>query len=219
MTIKEQLKGTCVLNEKEGMGAEIVALYTEAGIENDEALVGDCIGEYYGERDGIIDNQVSKEYFQTILTLSQLREIVSTPEYKEPIKWSFAKETSPELEEQIKNAKAAKINSSEGIAQPISEPQFKAGDVVDVKMNSWEDFDPRTEEYVTFLPKTNQHLTFDTVYRVRDSIRHPKDKLREKAEELIRKDQVLFEELWYRDLLNPIQKMLIEAIKWGQENK
>jgi hypothetical protein len=46
--IKEQLQGTCVLNEKEGMGAEIVALYTEAGIENDEALVGDCIGEYYG---------------------------------------------------------------------------------------------------------------------------------------------------------------------------
>jgi len=30
MIIKEQLKSTCVLNEKEGMGAEIVALFVKS---------------------------------------------------------------------------------------------------------------------------------------------------------------------------------------------
>lgn len=216
MTIKEQLKGTCVLNEKEGMGAEIVALYTEAGIENDEALVGDCIGEYYGERDGIIDNQVSKEYFQTILTLSQLREIVSTPEYKEPIKWSFAKETSPELEEQIKNAKPAKINSSEGIAQPISEPQFKAGDVVEVET---------IREYglckiIVIVENKVWLRPFGQTEFIVDisQIRHPKDKLREKAEEIMAKRRKHdFSGVEYFTV-GATEEMLIEAIKWSQEN-
>lgn len=113
--VKEKLKGTCVLNEKEEMGAEIVALYTEAGIENDEALVGDCIGEYYGERDGIIDNQVSKEYFQTILTLDQLREIVRGEK-------AF-KEAPVEHQDQFVKANPEMSHSVE----------FKEGEMVEVK--------------------------------------------------------------------------------------
>lgn len=217
MKIKEQLKGTCVLNEKEGMGAEIVALYTEAGIENDEALVGDCIGEYYGERDGIIDNQVSKEYFQTILTLSQLREIVSTPEYKEPIKWSFAKETSPELEEQIKNAKPAKINSSEGIAQPISEPRFKAGDVVEVEGLEYMPEFVHSFDNVAWVKTSGQN--FGQLVPL-NKLSHPKDKLREKVEEMLNgsfRYQSIDKRRWIVE--EDVKEMLTEAIKWGQENK
>ncbi len=76
-SIKDRLKGTCVLNEKEGMGAEIVALYTEAGLDNPHDLKGDCTDEYYGiDNNGKISNDSDSDYFQSVLTIDQLREIV-----------------------------------------------------------------------------------------------------------------------------------------------
>lgn len=44
--LKEKLKGTCVLNEKEGMGAEIVKLYMAAGFENPYKRLGKNRGVY-----------------------------------------------------------------------------------------------------------------------------------------------------------------------------
>ncbi len=85
-SIKDRLKGTCVLNEKEGMGAEIVALYTEAGFENPDELEGSDVGSYYGESDGIIHCRECK-FFKSVLTLDQLREIVRG---EKQLNWSNA---------------------------------------------------------------------------------------------------------------------------------
>lgn len=228
MTIKEQLKGTCVLNEKEEMGAEIVALYTEAGIENDEALVGDCIGEYYGERDGIIDNQVSKEYFQTILTLSQLREIVSTPEEKgEPcsqVSKAIAEmgqvidlvlKTRDKILEQKERFKALKESSIdsvkasvENIVSQSEEPQFKAGDAVEVEGLEYMPEFVHSFDNVAWVKTSGQN--FGQLVPL-NKLSHPKDKLREKAEELYNK--------WNLPPYTTTKEIIIEAIKWGQENK
>ena len=158
MKIKEQLKGTCVLNEKEGMGAEIVALYTEAGFNNRYLMEGLDIDSYYGcDMNGDIDcTDEENTIFGKVLTLSQLREIVSTPEYKEPIKWSFAKETSQNF----------------GQLVPLNK------------------------------------------------LSHPKDKLREKVEEMLNgsfRYQSIDKRRWIVE--EDVKEMLTEAIKWGQENK
>ncbi len=219
MKIKEQLKGTCVLNEKEGMGAEIVALYTEAGFNNRYLMEGLDIDSYYGcDMNGDIDcTDEENTIFGKVLTLSQLREIVSTPEYKEPIKWSFAKETSPELEEQIKNAKPAKINSSEGIAQPISEPRFKAGDVVEVEGLEYMPEFVHSFDNVAWVKTSGQN--FGQLVPL-NKLRHPKDKLREKVEEMLNgsfRYQSIDKRRWIVE--EDVKEMLTEAIKWGQENK
>lgn len=75
-SIKEKLKGTCVLNEKEGMGAEIVKLYTEAGFENPLMLSGTIPLVYYG---GTLDSMFiywASAFGKSVLTLDQLRSIV-----------------------------------------------------------------------------------------------------------------------------------------------
>ena len=300
MTIKEQLKGTCVLNEKEEMGAEIVALYTEAGIENVYDYSGKNLGLFYGERNGCI-NYGYRESFDKVLTLSQLRDIVKGKQetrFKDlpeilinllirnvsGFKWSdnleglfaqidwqkctnaerlaycevrypkgtkikscygaidvvvgkpllfdglisidcngekdrliydrrkFAEIVStPELEEQIKNAKPAMINSSEGIATPISEPQFKAGDVV-----KYSDDNENWEQGVYGLMFNRIHFIQSNEYLLEgyNHVRHPKDKIREAAE----KSSELQEGSYTPPHKTTYIHGFIDGAKWGQEN-
>ena len=193
MTIKEQLKGTCVLNEKEGMGAEIVALYTEAGIENDEALVGDCIGEYYGERDGIIDNQVSKEYFQTILTLSQLREIVRGEKAPENFNNKCLIEAFSEVPD---------------LSQPV---EFKEGEMVEVYLEgTWCE-----RKYAFFVSGEHWYynLSIEDTVHIADDIRKidPDKEIKQYAKEIMKR--------YIERDDKRMELMLIEAMKKVQSKK
>ncbi len=200
MTIKEQLKGTCVLNEKEGMGAEIVALYTEVGINNRYGFEGLDIDFYYGcDRNGDIDcTDEENTIFDKVLTLSQLREIVSTPEIKEAQKEmqdAFVK-ANPDMKH--------------------SEPQFKAGDVIIYEtICGSPNGEIKDSAYGTYIQyyKDDRHIIEDQHGFITESnsIRHPKDKIKEKAEELYNK--------WNLPPYTTTKEIIIEAIKWGQENK
>lgn len=74
-SIKEKLKGTCVLNESVEMGAEIVALYAEAGIIY-KIDISNQLNAYIGEFNGGLGWATFPDCFTQVLTLDQLREIV-----------------------------------------------------------------------------------------------------------------------------------------------
>lgn len=196
MTIKEQLKGTCVLNEKEEMGAEIVALYTEVGINNRYGLEGLDIDSYYGcDRNGDIDcTDEENTIFDKVLTLSQLREIVSTPEIKEAQKEmqdAFVK-ANPDMKH--------------------SEPQFKAGQIVDVwNKDDKSDLQPAKYRFFADGKYWCETCASDIVVNFKNIEPNSECKLREKAEELYNK--------WNLPPYTTTKEIIIEAIKWGQENK
>ena len=180
-TIKEQLKGTCVLNEKEGMGAEIVALYTEAGFNNRYLMEGLYIDSYYGcDMNGdIYCTDEENTIFDKVLTLSQLREIVK--------------------------------------GKQSEEPQFKAGDAVEVEGLEYMPEFVHSFDNVAWVKTSGQN--FGQLVPL-NKLSHPKDKLREKAEEMLNgsfRYQSIDKRRWIVE--EDVKEMLTEAIKWGQENK
>ena len=274
MTIKEQLKGTCVLNEKEEMGAEIVALYTEAGFNNRYLMEGLDIDSYYGcDMNGDIKcTDEENTIFDKVLTLSQLRDIVSTPEYKEPIKWNFASElkeasqemqdtfvkSNPEMKhsvepcsqaskaiaemgqdidlvlktrdkileqkERFKALKESSIDSVkasvENIVSQSEEPQFKAGDVIIYEtICGSPNGEIKDSAYGTYIQyyKDDRHIIEDQHGFITESnsIRHPKDKLREAAE----KSSELQEGSYTPPHKETYIHGFIDGAKWGKENK
>lgn len=105
------------------------------------------------------------------------------------------------------------INSSEGIAQPISEPHLKAGDVTE-----------QGEIIHVFNGTAWVHAKGQNMGRLIGvgQLRRPKDKTREKAEEMLKPfrfntDHMNISSAMFgrEDLLN----ILINMAKWGQENK
>ena len=144
--LKEKLKGTCVLNESVEMGAEIVKLYMEAGFYNGEFnYVGKITSYYYGDKDGFIRFSPDKSTFDKVLTLDQLRSIVRGEKEKPLFKIDYSTNCTAEEKLEIermfmeaynksKNAPKVILNSSEGIARPISESvEFKEGEMVEHK--------------------------------------------------------------------------------------
>lgn len=238
MTIKEQLKGTCVLNESREMGAEIVALYTEAGIYNGEFnYAGKIVGYYYGEKDGAIRFSPSESTFTKVLTLSKLREIVSTPEEKgEPclqVSKAIAEmgqvidlvlKTRDKILEQKERFKALKESSIdsvkasvENIVSQSEEPRFKAGDVVEVEGLEYMPEFVHSFDNVAWVKTSGQN--FGQLVPL-NKLSHPKDKLREKVEEMLNgsfRYQSIDKRRWIVE--EDVKEMLTEAIKWGQENK
>lgn len=194
MTIKEQLKGTCVLNESEEMGAEIVALYTKAGFENLLKLKGKGYKVYYGEENGDVSCWDSPRIFKSVLTLSQLREIVKGKQEKPYFKIDYSDGCTAEQKQEIEkmlieSSKKVFVNASEGIAQPISEPQFKAGDMVEGRVDIWT-IGIWSDETVLFTGGKTKEGLFICEYNDGElasfnEIRHPKDKDKEKAEEIV----------------------------------
>ena len=158
------------------------------------------------ENKGDIDAICEKESGRIIYDsgANKFAEIVSTPEetheYKEPIKWNFdseLKEASPE-------------------------PQFKAGDVVEVEGLEYMPEFVHSFDNVAWVKTSGQN--FGQLVPL-NKLRHPKDKIREKAEEF--GDSLLAEN--YRGTTDNggvhamTKDWLIDkfelAIKWGQENK
>ena len=83
MTIKEQLKGTCVYCDSPKIGLEIIEPYDKAGIKNTLVLRGDQTRYYYGEYDGALSCGIV-EQFVTPITINQLRDIVNGNREEEP---------------------------------------------------------------------------------------------------------------------------------------
>ncbi len=83
MTIKEQLKGTCVYSDSDERGLEIIELYGKVGIKNTLALGGMGSKYFYGERNGIVSCG-TVEQFVTPITINQLRDVVNGNKEEEP---------------------------------------------------------------------------------------------------------------------------------------
>lgn len=113
-SIKEKLKGTCVLNEKEGMGAEIVKLYMAAGVGN--IGIDPMLNTYIGEHDGLLWWSKDTRNFTSVLTLDQLRAIVRGE-----------KQTVQEYEKQLEE---------KFVAESV---EFKEGEMVEGRMNDWKE--------------------------------------------------------------------------------
>lgn len=202
--VKEKLKGTCVLNESVEMGAEIVALYTEAGANNRYLMEGLDIDSYYGcDRNGDVDcTDEENTIFDKVLTLDQLREIVRGEKAPE----SFNNKCLIEAFSEVPN-----------LTQPV---EFKEGEMVDVYLEgTWCE-----RKYAFFVSGEHWYynLSINNTVHIADEIRKidPDKELKETADEVMKGSHSYTMDMdrkWIDE--TDVKSMLIEAMKKVQSKK
>lgn len=165
-SIKDRLKGTCVLNESVEMGAEIVALYTEGGF-NPLGLTGEAVGRYYGTQDDLMIQLKNPCEFKSILSLDQLREIVRGEKAPENFNNKCLIEAFSEVPD---------------LSQPV---EFKEGEMVEVYLEgTWCE-----RKYAFFVSGEHWYynLSINNTVHIADEIRKidPDKELKELADEVI----------------------------------
>lgn len=217
-SIKDRLKGTCVKNESAEMGAEIIALYVEAGFQNKLNLKGTKPDLYYGVfvfGDGPDIGCFSKSDFTSVLTLDQLRQIVrgsrSVEQYEKELEEKFIHEASPEAQQEF-------VKANPGM-QHVEEP--KAGDMVEVLL-------PRGEWADNFYftggkSKDDNYIVQDWAGDLfeYDRIRLPqKSEVESKVEELANKFTLYDGSDGNYTLvsLHEVKEAMLSMAKWGQAN-